>query len=522
MGKKSSTLLFLKALYYKNDSFKKKPNQMNANEKKKNKRRRHKKKKNKQNDDNSNLMLQMQDNISNTDDYFLNNINTNNNINNNLPIFNNIIDSTKEAKKPQWMNSDTKNIKNINFRFDREIIEYVNYIIPKNLSLSQRQKTKQLLTDIIKKYKPDWEVVLFGSFSQNTSTVFSDLDFVILSKENSSKKNDYQDLMFILRKLRNESFSQNIVLIKARVPILKGTCSLTGIHFDISINRDNGYKAAKIIRKIFRKYKILKPIIIILKILLKINQLNVASSGGMSSFLLFHLVYFFYIIYMKRIQYGFYKKDFGNDGQDYSNNNNFNVDFNGEREISDDSYYDLKSYDKNPNNHLNEILSKGGGSSTDETSNEESSLLKNEFTSNNSEEKQRWIKYNELFYDKENESEDNLFHNDKLEDIKIYKNISHFLFAFLKFYAKFDYHNLGFSLNDYNFGTTFFKKERKDMICGENICVESIQDKGVDIGRICYNYPKIVSLFENCYKKIKLEKQKNTCSILQALNFPTI
>ena len=95
--------------------------------------------------------------------------------------------------------------------------------------------------------------------------------------------------------LRNEGFSRNIRLIKARVPILKATCSLTGINVDISVNRDNGYKAAKIIRNILAKYKVLKPTIIILKILLKKNNFNDAHTGGMSSFLLFHLVYFFYL-----------------------------------------------------------------------------------------------------------------------------------------------------------------------------------------------------------------------------------
>ena len=41
--------------------------------------------------------------------------------------------------------------------------------------------------------------------------------------------------------------------------------------------------------------------IIILKILLKINDLNEPYHGGMSSFLLFHLVYFFHLIFEAEI-----------------------------------------------------------------------------------------------------------------------------------------------------------------------------------------------------------------------------
>ena len=95
--------------------------------------------------------------------------------------------------------------------------------------------------------------------------------------------------------LRKNEFSNNIKLIRARVPILKATCTTTGINVDISVNRHNGYQAADLIRKILSKHKILRPIIIILKILLRINELNEAHTGGMSSFLLFHLVYFFFI-----------------------------------------------------------------------------------------------------------------------------------------------------------------------------------------------------------------------------------
>ena len=87
---------------------------------------------------------------------------------------------------------------------------------------------------------------------------------------------------------------------------------------------------------------------------------------------------------------------------------------------------------------------------------------------------------------------------------------------------EFEYENYGFSLNDENFGDIFIKAERYDMDCSDLICVESIQDQGVNIGKSCYNYEKIVNLFKKTYEKIKKERAKNTNSILKALGFPTI
>ena len=104
-----------------------------------------------------------------------------------------------------------------------------------------------------------------------------------------SRQRDIDELFYLMKILRNNEFSNNIRLIRARVPILKATCTTTGINVDISVNRHNGYQAADLIKKILSKHKILRPVIILLKILLKKYSLNEGYSGGISSFLLFHL-----------------------------------------------------------------------------------------------------------------------------------------------------------------------------------------------------------------------------------------
>ena len=71
-------------------------------------------------------------------------------------------------------------------------------------------------------------------------------------------------------------------------------CKKTEIFLDISVNRKNGYEDSQIIREIISKHIILKQATIILKMFVKIRQLNNTQNGGISSFLLFHLVYYFY------------------------------------------------------------------------------------------------------------------------------------------------------------------------------------------------------------------------------------
>ena len=189
------------------------------------------------------------------------------------------------------MRPETKNIKDINKRFHEEIIDYINYITPRDESLAVRHKTNEIFKKIVLKYRPNWKVYLFGSFSQNLSTVFSDLDFLILyENRNSSQENDIKEMYNLMNFLKQEEFCKNIRLAKARVPVLRAECSETGINVDITLNRENGLQAIEVVQEVFKKYKILRPSIIFLKILLKIFKLNDPHSGGMSSFLIFHLV----------------------------------------------------------------------------------------------------------------------------------------------------------------------------------------------------------------------------------------
>ena len=46
------------------------------------------------------------------------------------------------------------------------------------------------------------------------------------------------------------NYSNNAQIIQVKVPILRGECLETGITFDISLNRDNGYKSGLIIKQI--------------------------------------------------------------------------------------------------------------------------------------------------------------------------------------------------------------------------------------------------------------------------------
>ena len=471
-----------------------------------------------------------------------------NNFNNfyNCNIFLNDTNLQIPKGRPEWMSKETEKIEDQKIRFGKEILEYVNYITPNNKSFSMRQTTVQILKQVIKRKRPEWKVHLFGSFRQGTSTVFSDLDFEIIIDKNSSRKRDIDELFFLMKILKNNEFSNNIRLIRARVPILKATCTTTGISVDISVNRHNGYQAADLIKKIISRHQILKPIIIILKMLLKKNNLNEAHSGGMSSFLLFHLIFFFYNLYikenLKKISFENYEQKNDNiHSHNKSKREKYNEIFTEESIESDD--YDESKSDKvftltkttsitddeyNSNDGDSNIIHNGESSSNSDSEQktekkseihdiEMGNRLKLQNSSNSSEE------YSKNYDNSDEEKDENIVDKKELLDKSGDIDIVDFLLKFLYFYSKtFKYEYQGIKVTENESYETYFKAERYDMDCSDTISVESIQEPGIDIGKSCFKYQFITNIFYDTYIKIKREMNNNTNSILQFLSFPTV
>ena len=454
------------------------------------------------------------------DDSQINIINNNNISENNIFIFNNIYLNNLPQGRPDWMSEDTEKIEDKKLRFNKEIFEYMNYISPNNKSFSMRQTTVQILKQIIKRKRPEWKVHLFGSFRQGTSTIFSDLDFEIIIDNTSSRKRDIDELFYLMKILRTNDFSNNIRLIRARVPILKATCTKTGISVDISVNRHNGYQAADLIKRIISRHKILKPMIIIIKILLRNNNLNESHSGGMSSFLLFHLIYFFYIKYKK----GEINNSLNSTWVEKKPKAKINNEMFTEDSVESDDYNESKSEESHKitkavsftEDDDSNVIHNGSSSSdsdieqkSDSNDNEIGNMLKLPYSTNSTEE------YNNNIYDENTNNKETL---DDYENI----NIVDFLLNFLNYYGyQFDYIEQGLKILENDSCETYFKIERYNMDCSETISAESIQEPNVDIGKSCFKYDRIKMIFCETFNRIKEYMNDNKNSILQALNFPS-
>ena len=84
--------------------------------------------------------------------------------------------------KPDWMQEKTEKTMNSKLRYNYEILDYIDYITPKSWQKTKREIAFDKLNQLIKSYNNNMSLILFGSSSQNTCAVFSDIDVTIIDE----------------------------------------------------------------------------------------------------------------------------------------------------------------------------------------------------------------------------------------------------------------------------------------------------------------------------------------------------
>ena len=204
-----------------------------------------------------------------------------------------------------WIKQDSKcnSLKGL-LKFHYEILDFYYFIKLNEEEEQLRVKTYDFIKDIINENFPEYICGLYGSFKTGLSLPNSDIDILILPKEeqryNTIKKEINKFLNEIYIKLKEKNDFSYIEIIKAKVPIIKCTYKETNIKVDISIFKKNGAAAAEIYEKVLSIYPEIRPLMLTIKYILRQRGLNEIYKGGVSSFIIFSLL-FYYINYTRKI-----------------------------------------------------------------------------------------------------------------------------------------------------------------------------------------------------------------------------
>ena len=239
------------------------------------------------------------------------NLNTTNNSNNNII---NTTDINNNKTYLQYLNKKFIHF-DYNYNFDlntyvinclsKDIYEYeifVNEHITKSQNIYETLLNN--LQNAVNESINDYEVHLYGSHSTNLCLPWSDLDVVLIHKNDVYKNSriSSETKHFLLSKLSENLRHQNWVkdcnyISGATIPIIKIVAieKYNKMHIDISIQDEKhfGLKCVDLVKKFMNKYDSLKPLVLAIKNMLKIANLNDPYKGGISSYgLILMIVYF--------------------------------------------------------------------------------------------------------------------------------------------------------------------------------------------------------------------------------------
>jgi non-canonical poly(A) RNA polymerase PAPD5/7 len=151
---------------------------------------------------------------------------------------------------------------------------------------------------------PNSNAWLFGSQATGLALLDSDIDIVIIGpdlvdaeeKERVSKVEMQINLRKIAHRLKlregckepGQVRVENMVMF-ARVPIIK-CCNKAGRKCDISYGVLGGLGVLRLVTEKMNQYPTLRPMLLVVKQMLRSRNLNDLSSGGLSSYGLFHMI----------------------------------------------------------------------------------------------------------------------------------------------------------------------------------------------------------------------------------------
>ena len=168
----------------------------------------------------------------------------------------------------------------------KDLEDYQQYI--QSEIEKKREKINDIITQlqsVVNEIDQNYTVHLYGSYSTGLCLPWSDIDTVIISNDGKYDTNFLSKLNGKLAK--KEWVKDQNFIDRATIPIIKLISKDEyNFHIDISMSSENhfGLKTVTLVNDYLKEYKVLKPIILALKTLLKNGNLNDPYKGGLSSY----------------------------------------------------------------------------------------------------------------------------------------------------------------------------------------------------------------------------------------------
>lgn len=180
-------------------------------------------------------------------------------------------------------------------RLHKEICDFFDFVRPHAHEDTLRRDLVNRIQDEVRRFdgnSRDVEVKSFGSFAAGIYLPTADMDLVALTPgfphgnrngfcQSKSKLRSFADHLRRKRVARPASVT---VIANAKVPIIKFTDAITGLKVDISFENTTGIVALRTFEKWKSEFPAMPIIVVLIKQLLAMRNLNEVHTGGIGGF----------------------------------------------------------------------------------------------------------------------------------------------------------------------------------------------------------------------------------------------
>jgi len=159
--------------------------------------------------------------------------------------------------------------------------------------LQKKLKLRSALLNLFRRQFPTASLHLVGSSCNGFATDTSDADFCVMLTHHRRVDQKYEAQFYLKsfqKLLRTMSAIKRVLLIRAKVPILKFRDSISGCECDVNVNNATGIRNTHLLRTYSKIDNRVCPLVMCIKRWAKARDINDASQGTLSSYSLVLMV----------------------------------------------------------------------------------------------------------------------------------------------------------------------------------------------------------------------------------------
>ncbi|KAI1110413.1 hypothetical protein F5Y14DRAFT_362320 [Nemania sp. NC0429] len=196
-----------------------------------------------------------------------------------------------------WVVEDHSGVPNMGTRLHFEIMDFYEYVRPRDFEERVRKNLVKELETLIRKKWRQAKILPFGSFMSGLYLPTADMDLAICSQDFIDGKHPLFDSKKSLWQMKahleknNVAFRRTVEAItRAKVPLLKYTDDKTGLKLDLSFEKRDGHNAINTFLKWKEQYPAMPPLVALIKQFLLMRGLNEPVNGGIGGFTIICMV----------------------------------------------------------------------------------------------------------------------------------------------------------------------------------------------------------------------------------------